>query len=688
MRTYGGLWERIVSEENLREAWRRVRRGHARTPEVVAYGAVLDANLAALRAELIAGTWRPGSFRQFKVWDPKPRVISCAPVADRVVHHALCGVVAPLLERGFIDRSFACREGKGAHLACRLAREEARHHGWFLKIDVRHYFDSIPHDRLVEVLCAKFREREVRALVESIVRHGVPGLPDGFGLPIGNLTSQWFANAYLDGLDHLLAEKMCHGSAYLRYMDDMLCFCDAKAECWALHDLAHDWLAEERGLALKDEATVIAPVSEGVPFLGLRIFPNAWRLRRSRFLRTRRTAAERMAQFEVGEIGEQTLAQCLSSADGAARWFGFKGILPNNLAPGDGASSGSNRVNRGGSWNNNANNCRSAYRNNNNPSNANNNLGFRPSIIRHTVMIQEAGSHPGQPAPRERADEHARRPPAGSRDSGDSRGGVFPAPLFEKVGMGTHTEANELQLSVVDCVDQNEVRLDVAVAASGVFSLERMVVKRGGEGLPGTEKPDGSLDFFRIPASSNGKFEVPVKSCRVNRGQHGGQPFMSSANISSTFLNGPCIGSAPSRYLSKTARVSALGQSSSPNESGSAATEGSDCSGAWSYSNFGSAEFSMDFSDGDLPRATGAANPRCARVCMRRTFMPVEVVMPSFPKSSSARFLISGFTRNAMVAVAAMEKSPCFDLSNNSIDSSAFCGEMQTESVFLRKVQP
>ncbi|MBR4188454.1 MAG: SUMF1/EgtB/PvdO family nonheme iron enzyme [Kiritimatiellae bacterium] len=443
MRSYGGLWERIVSEENLRAAWKRVRRGHVRSPEVLAYGGAVEANLAGLREALLGGTWRPGAFRQFKIRDPKPRVISCAPVGDRVVHHALCGVVAPLLEKGFIARSFACREGKGAHRACRLAREEAKRHGWFLKMDVRRYFDSIPHGRLLDVLLPKFRESRVRDLVERIVRHPVPGLPEGFGLPIGNLTSQWFANAYLDGLDHLLAEGGGRsspaaaargdarppavpplGAGYLRYMDDMLVFADSKAACWAVRDAASEWLVRERGLVLKDEATIVAPVTEGVPFLGLRIFPGAWRLRRSRFVRTRRKAAGRVAAFGAGRIGGGRLAQSLASADGAARWFGFKGIL-NNVAAGEGASSGSNRVKRGGSWNNDAANCRSANRNNNNPSNRNNNLGFRLSSIRPGKSPPPpTGSHPATPAPRDVGDEHA-RPRAASSGSERRGGGVF-----------------------------------------------------------------------------------------------------------------------------------------------------------------------------------------------------------------------------------------------------------------------
>ena len=326
MKSHGGLWERIVAPENLLAAWGRVRRGHAGSPEVQSFALDLDAHLAGLRAELLAGTYRPGAYRQFGVRDPKPRTISCAPVRDRIAHHALCGVVAPLLERRFTEDSYACREGKGTHRACARARDLVRRHPWFCKIDVRHYFDSISHDRLLAVLLPRFREREVRGLIERIVRHPVPGRAPGCGLPIGNLTSQWFANAFLDGFDHFAKENL-RLPGYLRYMDDMVFFAGSKADCWRALDEAERWLRRERGLELKTEATLVAPVSEGLPFLGLRIFPAGWRLQRGRFLRTRRKFARRVRDHREGSLDEVHLQACARAADGGVRWFGFKGIL-------------------------------------------------------------------------------------------------------------------------------------------------------------------------------------------------------------------------------------------------------------------------------------------------------------------------------------------------------------------------
>ena len=145
-------------------------------------------------------------------------------------------------------------------------------------------------------------------------------------------------------------------------------------------------------------------------------WPNCWRLKRARFLRTRRTFARRVKQFEDGALDEKRFAQCAASSDGASRWFGFKGIL-NDLASKEGSSSGSNRVKRGGSWNNNADNCTSSNRNNTNPSNENTNNGFR--LV--STMSEQTGFHFGTPALRGCGDEHAPSRPASS--ASDRRAG-------------------------------------------------------------------------------------------------------------------------------------------------------------------------------------------------------------------------------------------------------------------------
>lgn len=406
MKSHGQLWKKIISEENLREAWRLFRRFHASKPVTKKFARNLDRNLEEIRRRLEDDTWQPSNYHQFKVYEPKPRTISSVRINDRIVHHALCNVCGPLMDRRFIEQSYACRKRKGSHMACLRARELAAKHPYFLKMDVRHYFETIDHDILISVFNKMFREREVRELAAKIIVKPLPNLsrnlPEGegnkAGLPIGNLTSQWFANLYLDGLDHFAVEKLRLGNRYLRYMDDMLIFTDSKAEAWAVHNEIRDWLMEHRKLMIKEKATIVAPVSEGVPFLGLRIWRNCWRMRHSRLIRTRRSARRHYVALMRGECSEQDLQGVLRTMEGSAGWFGFKGIyarLDDEFGMAKEKKENGNisgfrsylsaecsRVKRGGSCNsdNAAGWSRSGSRNRNNtPSNSNWNNGFRLS---------------------------------------------------------------------------------------------------------------------------------------------------------------------------------------------------------------------------------------------------------------------------------------------------------------------
>lgn len=142
MKSYGSLWQKIVSDENLLAAAALVARRRQSHADVMEFMHNLAANLAELRTKLVEGSWSPGKYEQFRLNDPKPRTISCAPVQDRLVHHALCRVIAPLLERSFTDDCYACRVGKGTHRVAARAQYLVRKHQWFCKLDIRRYFDS------------------------------------------------------------------------------------------------------------------------------------------------------------------------------------------------------------------------------------------------------------------------------------------------------------------------------------------------------------------------------------------------------------------------------------------------------------------------------------------------------------------------------------------------------------------
>lgn len=316
--------------DNLRAATDAAARGKRGKADVAAFLARGDAALEGLRQELRGGSYRPGAFRQFRIYEPKPRTISCAPFRDRVVHHAVCDVAMPLVESRFIADSYACRKGKGSHRAAARAQELARRSRYYLKLDVRHFFDSIDHGILLEELAKLFRESRLNELLERIVRAPLPDGVAGKGVPIGNLTSQWFANLYLDRMDHLVKEAW-GAEGYVRYMDDAVIFASGKDTLWRMHGFIETHMREERHLTLKAEATRLAPCAEGIPFLGLRVFPGCWRLQRARFLRTRRRHLDLERGVHKGNVPVEKLVAGTRAAAGILGWFGFKGVLPQGV---------------------------------------------------------------------------------------------------------------------------------------------------------------------------------------------------------------------------------------------------------------------------------------------------------------------------------------------------------------------
>lgn len=303
------LWDRIVSFDNLVRAARRAALGKRRVRAVARFLDRLEPACLELQRELAHGIWRPGRPLEFRIFDPKERVITAAPFRDRVVHHALIDVLEPIFERRMIHRSYACRRGKGTHAALREAQRLVRAHGWFLKLDIARCFDSLDHDVVLGTVGRCVRNRRVLALCEVIVRAGGK---DGVGLPIGNLTSQWFCNLVLDRLDHHVKEQL-RVPGYLRYMDDFVLLGGSKRLLRAAHRELAPWLLHTLALRLKARATILAPVREGLPFLGWRIYRGMLRLRPENLRRTRRRLQLREKQFLRGEIDETQLAACTGS---------------------------------------------------------------------------------------------------------------------------------------------------------------------------------------------------------------------------------------------------------------------------------------------------------------------------------------------------------------------------------------
>jgi len=277
--------EHLSSWENLLLAARKARKRKTRRPDVEAWWSRREAHLERLQEELLSGAWRPGGYRLFWIREPKRREIAAAPFEDRVVHHALCNVMQPLLEHRFHPRSYSCQTGKGTLAARETCRKLTNRFSYVLKCDVRKFFPNIDHAILLEKLAGEIRCPGILELCRHILGSfrtgdeiGVPLFPGDDlvqaterprGLPIGNLTSELWGNFYLDAMDHALAEVT---GDYLRYTDDCLVFHHDKAVLWDCREKIEEELRMVR-LKLAVPKSRLLQTREGVPFCGMRFFP-------------------------------------------------------------------------------------------------------------------------------------------------------------------------------------------------------------------------------------------------------------------------------------------------------------------------------------------------------------------------------------------------------------------------------
>jgi len=328
------LWERVVGFGGLLRAFRRAFRGNRRNPAACRLHLELEPRLLALSSQLRQETYTPEPYRYFWIRHPKRRLISVASFRDRVVHHALVGALEPLFERRFIRHSYACRRGKGTHRALRQARRWCARFPYCLKTDIDSYFASIRHESLLRAIASEVTDPLVLRLCRRIIGNArLPTVPPGEarGLPIGNLTSQFWANVYLDPLDHHVRDARGMG-AYLRYMDDILIFDHRKERLWqALSDL-RGLAGAGLGLRVKDSATRVAPTRDGVSFLGMRVYPAMVRLDHSSARRLARAVRDARRRHDQGLISHADAATVLQSAAAHAGHAASRSFLRGVLA--------------------------------------------------------------------------------------------------------------------------------------------------------------------------------------------------------------------------------------------------------------------------------------------------------------------------------------------------------------------
>ncbi len=326
---YRNLYEQIYDFENLWLASRKARRGKRLKNQTSEFEYNLEANLFGIQEALMCENYKFSGYREFIIKEPKERLICAAPYRDRVVHHAICNIIEPILDKAMIFDSYACRKSKGSHKAINRAHHFLRSSEWVLKIDIKKYFFSIDHEILFEDINRKISDKKLLHLIDTILDtynskdeyyyyFDGDNLFDGIrkrGLPIGNLTSQLFANYYLSSIDRFVKEKLKF-EKYIRYMDDCILFSNCKRQLQEAKDKIEELLFAKR-LKINEKKCQIFPVNNGINFLGFHLYPFYKRILRQNLQRFKRRMKVMSHQFSTGKIEMKNLLLSLNA------WLGY-----------------------------------------------------------------------------------------------------------------------------------------------------------------------------------------------------------------------------------------------------------------------------------------------------------------------------------------------------------------------------
>lgn len=312
MKRIGYLYEELLEFENLSKSFRQSFKGSKKQEQNSEYYYFLENKLLQLQAKLQSSTYQPAKYRYFKIYEPKERQISVACFEDRIVHHALVNMLEPIYEKVFIYDSYATRKNKGIHKAIERAQCFLKKNRWFLIIDIEKYFASINHKILMKILKRKIKDEKLAGLVELIIKNNdISQNKEDSGLPIGNLTSQFFANVYLDQFDHYVKENL--RLDYIRYMDDMVFFSDDKELLKEILKLSKSYLENNLLLTIKPKSIVINTRLHGLSFLGYRIYPCLIRIKNENIKRMKKKIKLKESEFRTGKIDQETLSQSVRS---------------------------------------------------------------------------------------------------------------------------------------------------------------------------------------------------------------------------------------------------------------------------------------------------------------------------------------------------------------------------------------
>lgn len=325
MKRIGELYNKIYNFNNLYEAYLKARKNKRYRLEVMTYTNSLEENLITLQNELIWGKYKIGNPRIFTIFIPKIREIKALPFRDRVLQHALNTVIEPYFERSFYNYSYACRKDKGTHKASLKVQEwlyiaeKNNKNLYCLKCDIKKFFNSVDLKILVEILSRKIKDKKVIWLIKQILGKSQKGMP------IGSLTSQLFANIYLNELDKFVKHSL-KMKYYIRYMDDFIIFSESKSELHYILNEIENFLKTKLELELNNK-TRIHPVKTGVEFVGYIHFYNKIRIRKSSWKRFKKNLKTTKKSYDKNTINKETYNNTISSYYGHLKHTKNKKII-------------------------------------------------------------------------------------------------------------------------------------------------------------------------------------------------------------------------------------------------------------------------------------------------------------------------------------------------------------------------
>jgi RNA-directed DNA polymerase len=312
------LYVQICSMNNLANAWRRARKGKTKKLYIIEFEKNIRENLLRLQEELLNQTYKPESLKTFVLRDPKTRRISKSAFRDRIIHHALVRIIEPLFDKGFIYDSCANRKERGTLFAlerfdlfkrkvtCNLRRE-----AFCFKADIKHYFPELDREILIKIIQKKIKCLKTIQLIRLILNN----FEGDKGMPLGNLTSQFFANVYLNELDYFVKHQL-RAKFYIRYVDDFIILHKSKEQLGLWKGEIENFVRKELKLELHPDKSQITSLSRGVDFVGFRNFYYFKLLRK----RNIRKARQKIKQFDKGDLIEEKLFESLAGWNAYAKW--------------------------------------------------------------------------------------------------------------------------------------------------------------------------------------------------------------------------------------------------------------------------------------------------------------------------------------------------------------------------------